>query len=171
MAYFAISMKWTLALFALAFMACDSKTDSKSETEPQEKTAREVDHRDEISFSVDTVISGVVINYRLEPIPNYYVVTPIETETSREAHIYRDQRLVVKIDEDSIVITKDSLLRDINQEFLNEAILQHLQPISINPENGTYVFEYGPGKPFEDFFYRYELNYANGKWDNRIADK
>jgi len=162
-AYFAVKMKWLFLIFIPLAACTDNSTGPKAPLE--------IDHTEELSFRVDTTISEVPVSYRIEPVPNYYVISSVQTDTSVEAHIYKDQRIVVKINNDSFVVTKDSLERDINDAFRNNAVLDHLKPMVLDPVNREYLFEYGLRKPLEEFFYRYELLYTNGVWVNYIADK
>lgn len=163
-------MKYPILLFGLLWLlACDS-VKSKQE---KELAPREIAHTDELRFRVDTLKDEQgqsKLSYGSEAIPNYYVLSRVQTDSTIEMHIFPDQRLFFIQANDTFYITKDSLLNDINSAYLNEALLQGLEPISLDAELGEYQFQFFVRKPFEEDRFNYELYYRNKTWQLIIVD-
>lgn len=164
-------MKYPILFFSLllGLSACDSvKSKQEKELRPNE-----IAHLDELSFRVDTLKDDQGqsrLSYGSEVIPNYYVLRSVQTDSTIDMHIFPDQRLYFIQANDTFYITKDSLLKDINNTYLNEAILQGLEPISLDGELEEYQFQFFVRKPFEEDRFNYELYYRNKTWQLIIVD-
>lgn len=153
------------SLSLLTFSACNSANQNGS----NERKAKEVYHVDELEFQVDTFVNEMNWSYGSKAIPNYYILAQNITDSSMEAHIYADQSLFVIQDKDTINVTKDSLEKDINDAFLNEALLGGLEPAFLSKEESAFLFYVK--KPLEDFRYNYELVSKDGIWRVQIVDE
>ncbi|TNE80348.1 MAG: hypothetical protein EP332_07805 [Bacteroidetes bacterium] len=164
-------MKYPILFLGLIglFSACDSPV------EPQMQTLRpnEIVHLDEQSFRVDTLIdaNGIAqLSFGSEAIPNYYVMQKMQSDSTIDMHIYPDNRFFFIQASDTFIVTKDSLLKDIDQNYLNEALLQGLMPVSLDAETQDYLFEFYIRKPLEEDRFNYELHYQNKQWQLSIVD-
>ncbi len=128
---------------------------------------------DELQFQKDTLKNEqgeTALSYGSEAIPNYYVLSRVQTDSTIDLHIFPDQRLFFILAKDTFYITKDSLLNDINSAYLNEALLQGLEPLSLDADLGEYQFQFFVRKPFEEDRFNYELYYRNKTWQLIIVD-
>ncbi|MHB1278969.1 MAG: hypothetical protein ACYC1Q_11305 [Bacteroidia bacterium] len=142
---------------------------------PFVKLAKEVLHPTEEHFNMDSsVVTGkdtVLFQLSLEPVPAHFIMIQLETDSFYEAHYFEDLHLVLKLNEDSFVVNKDSLLPFINEEYLNEARLEDIHLMAFEPERDYYLFEFSVRKPHEDFRYHFIASLDQKKLQISIDDE
>lgn len=143
--------------------------------EPVTRQTREITHAGEGSSHWDSLwVSGkdtVLISFSLEPIPSNFVVANTESDSFVDMHVYEDKRLRIAIGEREWLVVKDSLLKDINKEYLDEALIEDLQLMVFQPDAGLYLFEFSVRKPMEKDVFHYQGQLLNGELELTISDE
>lgn len=143
-----------VTLCVLLFVACAEPTPA-----PFVKQAKEVMHPTEQHFLMDSaLVNGkdtLHFLMALEPLPNHFIMIQVETDSFYEAHYFQDLHLVLKLNEDSFVVNKDSLLPFVNEDYLNEARIEDVHLMAMEPERDYYLFEFSVRKPHEDFRFHF----------------
>lgn len=164
---------YTTAVAATLF-SCTAGEEKKAVSTAEKPTSQRLHTENNQVFTLDTVVSGKTLKAGSAIIPNAFVMQLEQTTDSVIAHLYADHVFSFRWgNAPAYVLTKDSLVRDINREFLDRATLCDLQLVSITPEAepmAYFIFEIRiPADPVP---YRYELEYrSNGETRLTIRDE
>lgn len=134
---------------------------------PFVKQAKEVLHPTEALFFMDSMHFQLA----LKPVPAHFIMIQVETDSFYEAHYFEDLHLVLKLDDDSFVVNKDSLHPFVNEAYLNEARMEDVHLMAFEPDRDYYLFEFSVRKPHEDFRYHFIASLDQKKLQIIIDDE
>ncbi|MBI1221006.1 MAG: hypothetical protein GC180_00245 [Bacteroidetes bacterium] len=146
-----------------------------NENEPFKKTPLEISHFDEDLYHFDTLIVDQADSNKfsidLSPIPGYFVLGQNESDSFIEAHFYQDLALVIRKNNDSLYITKDSLINFVNKDYLNEALLEDVHLMIFEPSISMYLIEFAVRKPWENDRFHFQVLMHNDAHQISIVDE